>query len=93
MAAIGPILSDGVNKVYLRAQGDSVYRAAHFGHAAEAVDVDNYDETVPAHQVRMLRGGLFERYGDMRRTPYLGGFTALYDMTPDGHPIVGASES
>ena len=93
MAASGPILSDGVNKVYLRAQGDSLYRAAHFGHALEAVDVDNYDETVPAHQLRMLRDGLFERYGDMRRTPYLGGFTALYDMTPDGHPIVGVSES
>ena len=24
--------------------------------------------------------------------PYLGGFSTLYDMTPDGHPIVGTIE-
>ena len=37
----------------------------------------------------MLRDGISQRYDAMRRAPYLGGFTALYDMTPDGHPIVG----
>ena len=89
MATIGPILSDGVNKVYLRAMGEAVYRAAHFGHAAQSLDADNYDQAVPAHQVRRLQKGIYDRYDDMRRSPYLGGFTALYDMTPDGHPIVG----
>ena len=36
-----------------------------------------------------LVAGLDPRYDDMRRAPYVGGFTTLYDMTPDGHPIVG----
>ena len=89
MSTIGPILSDGVNQVYLRAMGDSVYRAAHFGLSADIVDADAYDETVPAAQAQMLREGLSGRYDAMRRAPRLGGFTALYDMTTDGHPIVG----
>ena len=92
MATCGPILSDGINKVYLRAMGDAVYRAAHFGHANQVVDPDDFDKTVPAHQVQMLRDGLCDRYDAMRRAPALGGFTALYDMTPDSHPIVGPIE-
>lgn len=93
MSTIGPILSDGPNLVYLRAMGDAVYRAAHFGHSGETVSADDYDEAVSAEQAGILRDGLFERYDDMRRAPYLGGFTALYDMTPDGHPIVGRIEN
>ena len=89
MRTIGPILSDGTNKVYLRAVGDAMYRAADFGVAAASVNADDYDEAVPAAHVRMVREGVDGRYDEMRRTPYLGGFTALYDMTPDGHPIVG----
>jgi sarcosine oxidase subunit beta len=89
MKTIGPILSDGTNKVYLRAVGDAVYRSAHFGFSAESVNADDYDEAVPAAHVQLVRDGVIRRYDEMRRTPYLGSFTALYDMTPDGHPIVG----
>ena len=92
MTTIGPILSDGVNQVYLRAMGDAVYRAAHFGLSAEIVDPDNFDDTVPAGQALMLKVGLGNRYEALQRAPSLGGFTALYDMTPDGHPIVGPIE-
>ncbi len=92
MNTIGPILSDGVNQVYLRAMGEAVYRAAHFGLSAEIVDPDNFDDAVPAGQARMLKEGLSNRYDALRRAPGLGGFTALYDMTPDGHPIVGPIE-
>ena len=92
MTTIGPILSDGVNQVYLRAMGDAVYRAAHFGLSAEIVDPDDFDAAVPAGQARMLKEGLCNRYDALQRAPGLGGFTALYDMTPDGHPIVGPIE-
>jgi sarcosine oxidase subunit beta len=90
MRTVGPILSDGVNKVYLRTLGEAVYRAAHFGYSDQIVDADNFDESVSASQTQMLRKGLHDRYDDMRRTPYMGGFSALYDMTPDSHPIVGS---
>ena len=89
MKTVGPVLSDGVNQVYLRGMGDAVYRAAHFGHSGESVDADDFDVSVSTSELKTLRTGLDPRYDDMRRAPYLGGFTTLYDMTPDGHPIVG----
>ena len=89
MKTVGPVLSDGVNQVYLRGMGDAVYRAAHFGHSHESVDADDFDVSVSTSELKTLRTGLDPRYDDMRRAPYLGGFTTLYDMTPDGHPIVG----
>ena len=92
MATVGPVLSDGVHQVYLRAVGDAVYRAAHFGRAEKTLDPDRFDRSVPPEQQQMLRDGIAQRYDAMRRTPSLGGFTAIYDMTPDGHPIVGQLE-
>ena len=92
MVTVGPVLSDGVHQVYLRAMGDAAYRAAHFGRAEHKLDPDQYDQSVPVGQRQMLREGVAQRYEAMRRSPYLGGFTALYDMTPDGHPIVGPLE-
>ncbi len=92
MKTVGPVLSDGVHKVYLRAMGDAMYRAAHFGQSFKSVDADDFDVSVSRSDLDRLRAGLDPRYDDMRRTPYLGGFTTLYDMTPDGHPIVGPIE-
>lgn len=83
------IIGGGVHKVYLRAMGDAVYRAAHFAHEGKSVDADDFDVSVSTSQMSSLRGGLDPRYDGLRRAPYLGGFTTLYDMTPDGHPIVG----
>lgn len=93
MVTVGPVLSDGVHQVYLRAMGDAVYRAAHFGRAEKRVDPDGYDTSVPREQQQMLREGIAQRYDAMRRAPSMGGFTAVYDMTPDGHPIVGPLEA
>ncbi|MBS0662989.1 MAG: FAD-binding oxidoreductase [Verrucomicrobia bacterium] len=85
----GPILSDGVNQVYLRDVSESVVRAAHFGWTNHPVDPDDYDETISARHLSSLRTGLSQRYQGMRRAVFAGGFAAVYDMTPDGHPIIG----
>jgi len=85
----GPILSDGVNQVYVRASGDSFLRAAAFGWSHDPVDPDLYDETISRKQHDSLRTLVDRRCTAMRKTPSAGGFAAIYDMTPDAHPIVG----
>lgn len=85
----GPILSDGVNQVYVRAAGDVYLRAAHFGWTPDPVDSDDYDETISRQQHDGLRTLVDRRCAVMRTTPSAGGFSAIYDMTPDAHPIVG----
>lgn len=88
--AVGsPILSDGVNQVYLREVSDTVLRASHFGWTNNPVDPDSYDETISARHLTSLRDDLTKRFESMRRAVYAGGFSAIYDMTPDAHPIIG----
>ncbi len=85
----GPILSDGINQIYLRDAGEAYLRAARFGWTADRVDPDTYDETLSRAQHDDVRRSVEKRVPAMRRTPSVGGFSAIYDMTPDGHPIVG----
>jgi len=89
IAAGSPILSDGINQVYLREVSETVVRASHFGWTNNPVDPDTYDETLPAEKLAVLRGDLAKRFASMRRAVYAGGFSAIYDMTPDAHPIIG----
>lgn len=84
-----PILSDGVNRVYFRSVGDSLLRAAHFGWTRNEVDPDSYNETISPRQLELLRNALKPRYREMRPGVFAGGFAAIYDMTPDSHPIIG----
>ncbi len=89
LRAPGPILSDGINQIYLRDAGENYLRAARFGWTADRVDPDTYDETLGREQHDDVRRSVDKRVPAMRRTPSVGGFSAIYDMTPDGHPIVG----
>lgn len=84
-----PILSDGINQVYFREVSDHVLRAAHFGWTNHPVDPDDYDETVTTGQLNSVRDDLKKRFRSMQRSVYAGGFSAIYDMTPDAHPIIG----
>lgn len=85
----GPILSDGINQVYLREVSDTVLRAAHFGWTNQPVNPDDYDETISRRQLNTLRDDLKKRYRSMQRGIFAGGLSAIYDMTPDAHPIIG----
>jgi sarcosine oxidase, subunit beta len=87
--ADGPILSDGINQVYFREVGPSLLRASHFGWTNQRVDPDSYDETLAPGQLKTLRDDLTKRYRSMKRGIFAGGFSAVYDMTPDAHPIIG----
>lgn len=84
-----PIQSDVRNKVYMRSMGANLLRVAHFGWHPDLANPDDFDETVSQEQLRTLRGASHQRAPSMRFTPVFGGFSAIYDMTPDGHPIVG----
>jgi glycine/D-amino acid oxidase-like deaminating enzyme len=85
----GPILSDGVNLVYLRDMGERLMRIALFGWTPDPAEPDDYDETVSRDLLENLRAALRKRYEPMRHSAFMGGFSALYDMTPDAHPIIG----
>jgi len=90
MNSDGPIFSDGTNRVYMRTMDETLLRVAHFGWVPDPADPESYDETVGRNQVNALRSAVERRYAGMRRTVFLGAFSAVYDMTPDGHPLIGS---
>ena len=84
-----PCFSDGVNRIYYRSVGDSMIRAGTFGVMEDPVDTaDDFDETIDIGQLRKMGSALHQRGDKLRRATFFGGFSALYDMTPDGHPII-----
>ncbi len=92
MRAEGPILSDGVNEIVLLRADEKQFRSGLFAWSTDPADPDAYDETISQGQLDAFRRALEPRYAGMRETAFLGGFSALYDMTPDAHPIVGETE-
>jgi glycine/D-amino acid oxidase-like deaminating enzyme len=52
------------------------------------VDPDDYADVADVPFVREMRGKLTDRYPAMRRAVGRGGFAALYEVTPDWHPVL-----
>ncbi len=84
-----PVYSDGTHGVYLRKADENIFRSGLFGSEKDPVDPDTYDETLSEDQLPVFRKPLDQRFAVMRKTYFTGGFSAVYDMSPDGHPIIG----
>ena len=84
-----PVLSDGINQMVLLKADEKFLRAGLFSMEPDPADPDTYDENLDPGQLDAFRKGLHPRYAGMRKTEFAGGMSAIYDMTPDGHPIVG----
>jgi glycine/D-amino acid oxidase-like deaminating enzyme len=54
------------------------------------VDPDHYDEGVSGAFIGRCRRGISERLPAYRNSPSWGGCGALYTVTPDAHPLIGA---
>lgn len=89
----GPIVSDSVNRIYVRELGTGVLRSAHFGWTNDPVDPDSYEENIAAHEVLRSRELLRSRADSFRQAQSFGGFSGVYDMTPDGHPIISGNQA
>jgi len=84
-----PVYSDGTHSVYLRKADENIFRSGLFGSEIEPVNPDTYDETLSKDQLPAFRRLLEQRFSVLKKTYFTGGFSAVYDMSPDGHPIIG----
>lgn len=84
-----PVYSDGTHGVYLRKTDENIFRSGLFGFDIDPVDPDSYDETISKEQLNVIRKPLNQRFTAINKTYFTGGFSAIYDMSPDGHPIIG----
>ena len=84
---------DHTRGVYLRA--DSGYRTLVGGEAphdlTEIVDPDSYKLNADHDKIIDLWERVKRRFPDFADAVFRGGYSALYDMTPDGSPILDRS--
>lgn len=51
-------------------------------------DPDNYPETADWSVIQSHRDHMWHRFPVMRRSVFRGGYSGLYDMSPDLHPVI-----
>lgn len=84
---------DHTQGVYLRA--DSGHRTLVGGESprdlAEVVDPDSYKLNADHEKIIDLWGRVSRRFPDFASAVFRGGYGALYDVTPDGNPVLDRS--
>lgn len=85
-----PVIADFINATYFRSEtgGLTLVGLIDPEEANAIVNPDRYKESVDTDFILETGERLIRRYPAMERSDSAGGYSALYDITPDWHPIV-----
>jgi sarcosine oxidase subunit beta len=86
---VHPAVADSVQMTYMRPEhGDlTIHGKLVYD---ELVDPDSYNEGVDADQIAKNAELIAHRFPVMEHGLAMGGYSGLYDATPDHHPVLGA---
>lgn len=86
----GPVYGDFVHGIYFKpTHGEIVHAGSLAGEEVrEPVDPDHYNEVAAADWAPGIRQRLARRCPALQRGYGRGGYGALYDITPDWHPVL-----
>ncbi len=95
LESFSPIVMDHISGTYLRVNaGSTTLAGAMFEEdLSEVVDPDDYGLNADHATIVSFWGRASRRVPGFASTTPLGGYGSLYDMTPDGNPILDASAS
>ena len=85
-----PAIADFVQATYFRDHPGEITFVGGMDPSQEqrVPDPNDYAETADWEAIRVHRDHLWGRFPSMRRSVFRGGYSGLYDMSPDLHPIV-----
>jgi glycine/D-amino acid oxidase-like deaminating enzyme len=85
-----PVVMDLINGVYLRAEtgGLTLLGSIDPGEASATVDPDDYAEHSDSEFEAEMGEQFVRRYPPMDLSESMGGYSSLYAVTPDWHPII-----
>ncbi|HEX6387331.1 MAG TPA: FAD-dependent oxidoreductase [Anaerolineae bacterium] len=88
--ALHPVVADFIHAAYFRSETGNLTLAGLIdpAEANAVVDPDNYRYGVDDNFVLELGERLVARYPAMEHSQSIGGYAALYAITPDWHPII-----
>ena len=90
-----PVVVDFINATYFRSETGNLTLVGLVDpeEANAIVNPDKYNEGVDTDFILDTGERLIRRYPAMERSDSAGGYAALYDITPDWHPIVDEAGS
>lgn len=84
----GPVLIDFPNRMYAKHAADT-----HVGSLSPderaVVDPDGFDQTADSEYVNTARSRMLNRFHAMQHSLTMGGYGAIYAVTPDWHAAIG----
>ncbi len=85
-----PVVADFIHATYFRSETGQLTLVGLIdpGEADAIVNPDHYKEQVDPEFVLDSGERLIRRFPPMERSQSTGGYAALYDITPDWHPII-----
>lgn len=85
-----PVIADFIHATYFRSETGQLTLVGLVDpeEANAIVNPDNYKEQVDPEFILDSGERLVRRYPPMERSQSTGGYAALYDITPDWHPII-----
>jgi sarcosine oxidase subunit beta len=88
--AAHPVVADFINATYFRSETGNLTLVGLVDpeEANAIVDADHYNEGVDNAFILDTGDRLIRRYPAMEMSDSAGGYSSLYDITPDWHPII-----
>ncbi len=83
-----PVIKDMANGTYMRPDHDNVMLHG-IGKYGEEVDPDDYRRSADESEIERNVQFLTSRFPIMRDGVSRGGYASIYDVTPDGQPVLG----
>lgn len=82
--------ADFVNHIYLRPEGSALTLVGSIEatEADQKVDPDHYNESVDYEFIEEAAGRIRNRYPYMEQALSKGGWSGIYGVTPDWHPVI-----
>src|SRR2546422_7077498 len=86
---VHPAVADTVQMTYMRPEHGDLTIHGKLSYD-EIVDPDSYNESVDPDQIVKNAELIAHRFPVMEHGLAMGGYSGLYDATPDHHPVLGA---
>ena len=85
-----PVVSDPPQRLYFHTHGDDLVLAGlGFPKEVEPLDIDGYDSGLEPETRQRIERPLAKRVPQLSQARYVSGWSSIYTITDDWHPLVG----
>ena len=85
-----PIIADPTSRIYFRPHKNNMLLAGRdFPKEIEPLDINNYNSQLDDHTIKSIEKGLLKRIPSIKSGNNKQGWSSIYTITDDWHPLVG----